>query len=73
MKPRITVVTLGVDDLERAVRFYTEHQAGKGNLLGRLRGLLSGSGPVPLGGRLESAVAAVIAPRHSRSLRARRP
>lgn len=24
MKPRITVITLGVDDLERAVRFYSE-------------------------------------------------
>ena len=24
MKPRITVITLGVDDLERAVRFYCD-------------------------------------------------
>lgn len=24
MKPRVTVITLGVDDLERAVRFYRD-------------------------------------------------
>jgi len=24
MKPRITLITLGVDDLERAVRFYRD-------------------------------------------------
>ena len=29
MKPRITVITLGVDDLERAVRFYRDGQGLK--------------------------------------------
>ena len=29
MKPRITLITLGVDDLERAVRFYRERNVWK--------------------------------------------
>ena len=30
MKPRVSVITLGVDDLERAVRFYRVDAAGGG-------------------------------------------
>jgi catechol 2,3-dioxygenase-like lactoylglutathione lyase family enzyme len=56
MQPRITVITLGVDDLDAAVRFYRDGLGFPTELLGRLRRLLPGPRRPPLGGRLEPGV-----------------
>lgn len=71
MKPRISLVTLGVTDLHRSMRFYrdglglpTEGIVGEEIADGAVAffelegGLLPGSGRPPVGGGLEPAVAA---------------
>lgn len=51
MKPRVTVITLGVDDLERAVRFYrdglglpTQGSLGRNSSMGRSRSSICSAG-----------------------------
>ncbi len=70
MKPRITLLTIGVDDLERSLAFYRdglrlqspgivgrEFEHGAVDVLGRVRRLLRGSRRPPLGGRIQSIAA----------------
>ena len=61
MKPYISMITLGVTDLHRSVRFYqeglglhTEGIMGEENILGRLCRLFSGSGWPLMGNCMES-------------------